>query len=381
MNEQGEPLAINAKLAKRIQEELGQNVFLCYQCVKCSSGCPIGSYFDWQPNQIMRAVQLGQEDIALESQTPWLCAGCQTCATRCPQGLDITAVMDFLTQEAAARGFEPQVPEVEQFNEAFMRQVRLWGRAYELGLTAEMKLRTREFTEDVDLGLKMFRKNKLPVFPSFTRPPLKVKPVPGAADAIAYYPGCSLHATAKEFNESATAVCQTLEMNLIEPKGWICCGSSAAHRCDPEAATRLPMENLALIEQSGFKEVTMPCAACFNRHKTAVYEVRHNPEHKEQVTTAIGYEYQDSVQVSTLSEAILAHADVDGVHQKVKNPLKGLRVVSYYGCLLTRPPQVTEAQNPENPTDIDNLMNALGAEVVDWSYKTVCCGASHSLTR
>jgi heterodisulfide reductase subunit C len=94
-----EEIRINPDLAKRIQNELGENVYLCYQCVKCTSGCPVGQYFDWQPNQIMRALQLGQEDIALESDTPWLCASCQTCSTRCPQGLNITAIAEFLTRE------------------------------------------------------------------------------------------------------------------------------------------------------------------------------------------------------------------------------------------------------------------------------------------
>ena len=98
---------INSDLAQRIQEELGQNVYLCYQCVKCTSGCPVGKYFDWQPNQIMRAVQLGQEDIALEAQTPWLCASCQACTTRCPQDLDIAGIMDFRTREALDRGVDP----------------------------------------------------------------------------------------------------------------------------------------------------------------------------------------------------------------------------------------------------------------------------------
>ena len=89
-----EPLTISAELAQRIQEELGENVYLCYQCVKCTSGCPVGEYFDWQPNQIMRALQLGQEEIALESETPWLCASCQTCAVRCPRGVDLAKVME-----------------------------------------------------------------------------------------------------------------------------------------------------------------------------------------------------------------------------------------------------------------------------------------------
>ena len=95
MNEVNEaplkPTTISPVLAERIQDELGQNVYLCYQCVKCSSGCPLSDYFDWQPNQIMRALQLGIEDIALQSKTPWLCASCQTCTTRCPQDLDIAA--------------------------------------------------------------------------------------------------------------------------------------------------------------------------------------------------------------------------------------------------------------------------------------------------
>ncbi len=376
-----EPLTVTPDLARRVQKELGQNVYLCYQCVKCTSGCPVAEFFDWQPNQIMRALQLGQEDIALESQTPWLCASCQTCTTRCPQSLDITAIMEFLTREARARGIEPPVREVNIFNEAFMREVRLWGRVYEVGLMAEMNLRTGRPTQDFQLGMKMIRKRKIGFLPKLTRPPRKVKPVPGAEKAIAYYPGCSLHSTAAEFDESARAVCEALDVQLIEPQGWICCGSSAAHRADPEAALRLPMENLALMEKSGFREVTMPCAACFSRHKVAQYETQHHENQKEAVAEAIGYEYQDTVEVRSLVQTILEHAGAEGVADRVEMPLAGLRVVCYYGCLLTRPPQVTGAEHPENPQDMDVLLGALGAEVRDWSYKTTCCGAAHSLTR
>jgi heterodisulfide reductase subunit C len=84
----------------------------------CTSGCPISRFFDWQPNQIMRALQLGQEDIALHAQTPWLCASCQACTTHCPQGLDIAGIMDFLTREALERGVKPPVPEADAFNSA-----------------------------------------------------------------------------------------------------------------------------------------------------------------------------------------------------------------------------------------------------------------------
>jgi heterodisulfide reductase subunit B2 len=380
----GEVLRLDPQLAQRILDETGQNVYLCYQCIKCTNGCVFSQYFDWQPNQVMRAAQLGQEDIALHSKTPWLCASCQTCTTRCPQGLDITAIMEFLTREALERGFKPEVPEVDGFNKAFMRELRLWGRSYELGLMVEMKLRNirrRSLMEDMDLGVKVIAKNKMPFFPKRVRPPKKVKPVPGAASSVAYYPGCSLHSTGGEYNVSTKAVCESLGMSLVEPEGWICCGSSAAHRADPEEALRLPMENLRLIEQGGFSEVTMPCAACFSRHKAAQYEIRHHKDHRDAVDKAMNYKYQDSVEVNSLVDTIYHRIGTEQLSGKVQRKLDGLKVVCYYGCLMTRPPEVTGALHPENPTEMDELMTSLGAQVFDWSYKTTCCGAAHSLTR
>ncbi len=376
-----QPIKIKQDLAQQVQQALGENVYLCYQCVKCTSGCPVGEFFDWQPNQIMRALQLGQEDIALQAQTPWLCASCQTCTTRCPQGLDITAIMEYLTRLALERGIRPKVPEVDYFNKAFMREVRLWGRAYELGLMAEMKLRTLDIMGDMDLGVKMFQKNKMPLLPHPTRPPRKVKPVPNAVNAVAYYPGCSLHSTAREFDTSTRAVFRALEVELIEPEGWICCGSSAAHRSDPQAALRLPLENLSIIEQGGFKEVTMPCAACFNRHKAAQFELQHDPQRGQEISSAIGCRTQDTVEVNTLMETILKHVPLADIEKRVVRRLDSLNAVCYYGCLLTRPPDVTGSQHAENPTDMDAIVAALGANVIDWSYKTCCCGAAHSLSR
>ena len=259
-------------LARRVRDETGQNVNLCYQCVKCTSGCPLAEFFDWQPNQVMRAVQLGDTDIALGSETTWLCAACQTCTTRCPQGIDVAGVMEFLTREALAQGVKPAVPEVDHFNKAFMREIRIWRRAYELGLMAELKLRTGRLTQDIDLGLRMLKKRKMPLLPKVGATQAAQAGARGAATSVAYYPGCSLHSTATEFDESARAVAGALDLQLIEPEGWACCGSSVAHRADPAVGRSLPLENLALIEQGGFSEVTMPCASCFSRHKIAQYE-------------------------------------------------------------------------------------------------------------
>ena len=377
-------ISLDSSLARRVQEELGENVYLCYQCVKCTSGCPVAEFFDWQPNQIMRALQLGEKDIIFESKTPWLCASCLTCTTRCPQGLDITAIMEFITRETLEQGYPPQVPETDHFNKAFMREVKLWNRSYEPGLMTELILRhPKNALEDLELYLKFFQKRKVAFLPNPTRLPSKkkIKPHPKAADAVAYYPGCSLESTASEYDHSTKAVCEALGMTLVEPDGWVCCGSSAAHRADPAAAFRLPMENLALMERSGFREVTMPCAACYNRHQAAIHELHEEPRQKDIVEGAMGYAYRDSVRVTTLIETITGHVGPEGVAERVKKPLEGLNLVSYYGCLLTRPPAVTGAPHPENPTDMDELLAALGAEVHDWSYKTSCCGAGHSLTR
>jgi heterodisulfide reductase subunit B2 len=373
---------ISAHLAQRVQQELGENVYLCYQCVKCTSGCPVAQFMDWRPNQVMRALQLGQEDIALHAETPWLCASCQTCTTRCPQGINIAAIMEFLTRESMQRGFRPTLPQVDQFNKAFLREVRIWGRAYEPGLMVEMKLRNpSSMFDDLDMYSKVLLKRKVAFLPTRAKPPRRAKPVAEAAQSVAYYPGCSLESMAAEFNHSTKAVCEALDIHLVEPKGWVCCGSSAAHRADPQVALDLPLKNLALIEQSGFSQVAMPCAACFNRHQAALYEIRHHPQMKDHFERHADYRYQDSVRVVTLPRLILEKVGKQGLQEKVTNPLRDLKVVSYYGCLLTRPPEVTGAESPENPTDIDELMDAIGAQAIDWSYKTSCCGAAHSLTR
>jgi len=375
-----ESLIVQSRLAQIIAETSGENVFLCYQCVKCTAGCPLAEYFDLTPNQVMRAVQLGQEELALNSRTIWLCASCQTCTTRCPQGLDVAGIMDRLKMIAQERGIEPKVREVALFHKVFLKNVDLLGRVYELGLMAEMNLRTGEPFKDLPMGLEMFRKGKISLLPGLARPPKQVRPVPDPNGKIAYYPGCSLHGLASEFNTSARAVCKALDVELVEPRGWICCGSTAAHSTDDLLATVLPVTNLAIIERSGLQEVTLPCAACFNRFKTAVYEIEHDPELKQRVDEQIGYAYQDTVKVESLLD-VVEKVGLEAVRKRVQKPLEGLKLVCYYGCLLTRPAHITGAAHPEYPRQMDDLLRALGAEVLDWSYKTSCCGASLSVTQ
>jgi heterodisulfide reductase subunit B len=371
----------NPGVARAIQQDIGENVYLCYQCVKCTSGCPLAEHFDLAPNQIMRALQLGQDELALKSKTIWLCAACQTCSTRCPQGLDIAGVMDALRIEAKRRGLPPAVPEVDKFSTLFLRDIGLMGRLYEVGLMAGMNLMTGQLMKDMDMGLEMMKRRKLKLIPGITRPPKKVKPIEPAEGVVAYYPGCSLHSTAAEYDHTVRAAADVLELKLVEPPGWLCCGSSPAHSTDHTLATVLPMRTLATVEQMGLDTVTAPCSACFARMKAAAHTVANDGEMAKEVEEQIGYAYQGTVSVQHLLDTLVDRAGLEKIEASVEKPLAGLKVACYYGCLVTRPPKITQAEHPEYPMKMDYLMRALGAEPVDWSFKTDCCGGALSLTQ
>jgi heterodisulfide reductase subunit C len=153
----------------KVQSLIGQNMNLCYQCKKCTTGCPIVFEMDYSPAQIIYAARLGMKELVLNSKTIWLCASCQTCTTRCPQEVDIAKVMDAARIIARKEKFKSSVKEIPIFNKTFLQNIRIFGRLYEAGLTVFLKLRTGEYKKDLGLGIKMIKKGKLKLFPSFTR--------------------------------------------------------------------------------------------------------------------------------------------------------------------------------------------------------------------
>jgi heterodisulfide reductase subunit C len=153
-------------LAAAILNETGQKVNRCYQCSKCAAGCPVSYAMDYTPAQIIHAIRLGLDELALKSKTVWLCASCETCTARCPQEVDIAGVMDAVKIVALRRGVKPAVPRVASFYRAALGNIRVWGRMFELGMIADLKLRTRDFLKDAGLGMRMLRKGKLKVIPS-----------------------------------------------------------------------------------------------------------------------------------------------------------------------------------------------------------------------
>ncbi len=195
-----------------------------------------------------------------------------------------------------------------------------------------------------------------------------------------YYPGCSLHSTAVEFGDSTQAVFAALEAGLHELDDWNCCGASSAHSLNRELSLALPARNLAIAQETGH-DVVMPCAACFNRHKTVDHEMRASDERRAWVEETVGFEFSGSVGVRTLVDVLYSDVGLERIEALVRRPLAGLKAVSYYGCLMVRPPEVVQFDDPENPVLMNRLLTALGAEARPWSYATECCGGGLALTR
>ena len=153
--------------AKDIYEITTENINLCYQCKKCSSGCPVSSFMDYTPNQLIHAARLGQKDLVLTSKTIWLCASCQTCTTRCPQGIDIIKVIDAFRSIAYHSSVQAGVPEVLAFYKKGLANVQRFGRLYELGLIAGLTLTKKDFRKDLKLGIEMVKKGRIKFVPIF----------------------------------------------------------------------------------------------------------------------------------------------------------------------------------------------------------------------
>jgi heterodisulfide reductase subunit B len=183
---------------------------------------------------------------------------------------------------------------------------------------------------------------------------------------VSYYPGCSLEGTAADYAASISAVAPLLGVELLELEDWNCCGASAAHSLNHELAVALPGRNLALARKRGL-DVVVPCALCFNRLKAAEKETA-EPAARQ-------------VRIWDLLDFLTQETFLTQVSRRLVKPLTGLRAVAYYGCLSARPPQITDKPDWENPTAMDRLLEALGAEALDWSYKTDCCGAGLAVAR
>lgn len=198
----------------------------------------------------------------------------------------------------------------------------------------------------------------------------------------AYYPGCSGHGTSVEYEASTRAVCNALNMDLVEIEDWNCCGSTPAHSISHELSGALAARNLMQAAKTGADCVISPCPSCSSNLKMARYRMQ-KPAFKAEVdelldapTPANAEGGADLLETYSVLQAIVEHVGVENLASRVTYPLEGMKVVTYYGCLLSRPAHVAKFDDPENPVSLDNIMKALGAEVLPFALKTECCGAA-----
>jgi len=198
---------------------------------------------------------------------------------------------------------------------------------------------------------------------------------------LAFYPGCALESSAKEYKDSTLLVARSLGLQMEEIPDWICCGATAAHMSDEVLAVVLPAYDLLEAKRMGADTVVASCAACYSRMRSANFELKRDPEMAGKVAEALGEPYEGDVDVRHFLEIVSEAAEEQDLKARLKTPLAGLKIASYYGCLLVRPAEVTGFDDREDPQMLDRLVDLVGAEPVDWRYKVECCGASLAFSR
>jgi len=197
---------------------------------------------------------------------------------------------------------------------------------------------------------------------------------------IGYYPGCSLHGMAIDFGMSTEATCEALGIELVEVPDWSCCGASAAHSTSHLLGMALPARNLALAEEAGLTTVVAPCALCSNAMKKTHELILSDKRTAAEMERLTGRKYGAGVKTLNVIQLFLEYG-LEELQKKAILSFEGLKVACYYGCLLTRPPDLLKFDDPEQPTLMDEVCKVVGTQPVEWGFKTECCGAGFSMSR
>ena len=194
---------------------------------------------------------------------------------------------------------------------------------------------------------------------------------------IAYYPGCSLHASSELYDVQCRKVLKQLGIELKEIEDWNCCGATSAGKTDDFLAIALPARNLGIADASGLSEMLIPCSSCYNRTLVSQRILSEDSELKNRINTELSKKVEGKIKISSILDILVSKVNSGEIAEKLIRRLEGLKPACYYGCLLTRfPCDVKITENIENPQGMETVCKALGAEPLDWSYKTDCCGAS-----
>ena len=199
-------------------------------------------------------------------------------------------------------------------------------------------------------------------------------------DNIALYPGCSLETSSSHYMKSLKTVFSVLGIPFRIMNDWNCCGATSVKSIDYDLNLQLNHKNLALAEEQGIKELVVPCASCYHRLADAEYMLSKDEKRRTELNGKNDFPYKGQVKVRNILDFFVNVVGLDIISKNVKKPLSGLTVACYYGCLNTRVPLEQSFDTREYPMTMDMIVKALGANFIDWSYKTDCCGASLFIT-
>lgn len=194
---------------------------------------------------------------------------------------------------------------------------------------------------------------------------------------LAYYPGCSLHASSELYDIQNKMVFKQLGLELKEIDDWNCCGATSASKTNDFLSIALPARNLGIADASGLSDIVIPCSSCYSRMLVSQKRLAEDPALKEIINAELSKKIEGKIRILSILEVLVPKAESGEIAEKITKKLEGLKPACYYGCLLTRfPSDVPVPDDVENPQGMEKVCKALGAEPLDWGYKTDCCGAS-----
>ena len=194
---------------------------------------------------------------------------------------------------------------------------------------------------------------------------------------LAYYPGCTLHASSKLYDIQTKIVMEELGIYLRELEDWNCCGATSVSKTDDFLSIALPARNLGIADCMETTELVIPCSACYNRMLVAQERLAADPELMEEINVELGKKVTGKTRIVSILKVLTGTLESGVLSKKIVKKIEGLTPVCYYGCLQTRFPYDVHVEDDiENPQAMERIMAALGANPIDWSFKTACCGAS-----
>ncbi len=197
---------------------------------------------------------------------------------------------------------------------------------------------------------------------------------------IAYYPGCSLHASSALYDIQCKEVLGRLGVDLREIKDWNCCGATSAAKTNDFLAIAMPARNLGIADSSGYEEMMIPCASCYSRTILAQKALQTDLDLRDKINAELSEKVRGKIKLRSILDLLVQKTKSGDVGSKVVKKLEGLKPACYYGCLQTRyPADIQVDDNIENPQGMETVCESIGAEAIDWGYKTDCCGASASV--